>query len=139
MNDKLNRIIYLNKSISEDIEKLKAINITMYDLKNNGQDITGITSGVKDNYISIDKSIDTKDIIKKRIDSNNKDLNILKKDLINRLDKVDDDLMIDIMYLRYIDFFTWSRICKILNYSRSRIFQKHNECVRLIYNSNKKD
>lgn len=139
MNEKLNKIIYLNKSILEDAEKLKAINMTMYDLKHSGNDLSGVPSSIKDNYTTIDKSIDTKDIIKKRIDINNKDLNTLKNDLIDRLDKIDDNLMIDIMYLRYIDFFSWYRICKILNYSRSRIFQKHNECVRLIYNNNKKD
>ena len=136
MNEDLNKMIYLNKSILRDKQKLKAINVTMYDLKSKENNLTGVYSGVKDVFFSVDKDIDTKAIIKARIENNNQALDILKKDLIKKLDNVDDDLMVDIMFLRYIDFFSWSKICKILNYSRSRIFQKHNQCINLISNIN---
>ena len=138
MRDILDEMIQLNKSISEDKRKLQAINTTMYDLKGKNQDLSGVHASRRDAYLNVDKTIDTKEILKNRIKDNSKSLDILKKDLINNLKSINDDLMIDIMYLRYIDFFTWSSICKILNYSRSRIFQKHNHCIYLL-NKNKKD
>ena len=136
MNEDLNKMIYLNKSILRDKQKLKAINVTMYDLKSKENNLTGVYSGVKDVFFSVDKDIDTKAIIKARIENNNQALDILKKDLIKKLDNVDDDLMVDIMILRYIDIYSWSKICKILNYRRTRIFQKHNQCINLISNIN---
>lgn len=138
MNKKLNKMIYLNKSILKDKRKLKAINETMYDLKSKKNDITGVYSGKKAPFLSVDKDIDTKSMIEARIKNNNRDLDILKKDLIKKLDNIDDDLMHDIMFLRYIDFFSWSKILKVLNYSRSRIFQKHNECIILLSEINEK-
>lgn len=138
MNEKLNKMIYLNKRISRDQQKLKAINATMYDLKSKENNITGVYSGRKDVFLSVDKDIDTKAIIKARIENNKRDLDVLKKDLIKKLDNIDDDLMRDIFFLRYIDFFSWSKIFKVLNYSRSRIFQKHNECIKLLSEINEK-
>lgn len=138
MNKKLNKMLYLNKSILKDKRKLKAINATMYDLKSKKNDITGVHSGKKDPFLGVDKDINTKSMIEARIKNNNRELEVLKKDLIRKLDDINDDLMRDIIFLRYIDFFCWAKIFKILNYSRSTIFQKHNECVKLLSEINEK-
>ena len=53
-----------------------------------------------------------------------------KKIVLEKLDKIENPLYKDILFLRYICFEKWEDIADILGYSRRSIFYKHKEAIK---------
>ena len=53
-----------------------------------------------------------------------------KKIVLEKLDKIENSLYKDILFLRYICFEKWEDIADILGYSRRSIFYKHKEAIK---------
>lgn len=53
-----------------------------------------------------------------------------KKIVLEKLDKIENPLYKDILFLRYICFEKWEDIADTLGYSRRSIFYKHKEAIK---------
>lgn len=65
---------------------------------------------------------------------NKKQLRLMKQQLeIEKcIDKLEDSIDRNIMRLKYIDGYTWERICVMLNYSWNGIHKKHRKILEKI-------
>lgn len=65
---------------------------------------------------------------------NEKQIRLLKQQraIENTIDKLEDAVDRNIMRLRYIDGYTWERLCVLMNYSWNGIHKKHRKILEKI-------
>ena len=63
-----------------------------------------------------------------------KQIRLLKQQraIENTIDKLEDAVDRNIMRLRYIDGYTWERLCVLMNYSWNGIHKKHRKILEKI-------
>ena len=65
---------------------------------------------------------------------NEKQIRLMKqqKEIEDTIDKLEDSTDRNILRLKYIDNYTWERICVVLNYSWNGIHKKHRKILEKI-------
>lgn len=66
------------------------------------------------------------------IDLYNMKIKNAKKDIINIIDKLEDDTLKNLLRFRYLDFRKWEDIAYILGYSNKHIYKLHNKALKKV-------
>lgn len=128
----LDLMIKLSNQIKSDLRKIQIINDKMYELKSREFNYGIKTAGFNKDFSITDFHIDSKDIFFDRIKENKKQLDILQDIFFEKLEKIQDKDIKDILYLRYICIYDWLDIAEIVNFSRSTVFLKHRQGIRYL-------
>ena len=70
--------------------------------------------------------------LEEKIKSHNIEIDEARKEIADIINQIEEENLIDVLRLRYLEFRKWEDIAYILHYSRANIFILHNKALKKV-------